>query len=509
MNIKHGQYGFDSRIFAIFAKILAMSETENNHRTALKAWREKEKTALELSKLIGDLRFDRSIELVLFRRELHDIRPSEIIDFHKYSKNYVSEPVTLETSLAITKAITSIQELQPSRIDIGKLASEWINDGKPDDIQKFVRGKLISGMKPHASDDQHRDVVLYGFGRIGRLVARRLISSTGKGEQLLLRAIVLRPGMKDRTEELHKRMSLLETDSIHGNFQGTIEIFPEESVVEINGNRIHMIFASDPSEINYEDYGIKNALLIDNTGMWDTREKLSAHLRPGISKVILTAPGKDIPNIVVGVNHQNLPLDQENIYCAASCTTNAIVPIIKILDDHFKITKGHIETVHAYTSDQNLLDNFHRKPRRGRGAPINMVITSTGAASAVAKVLPHLKGILTGNAVRVPVPNVSLAILNLSLEKATSLEEILGALRKETLSGELVEQLQYSTSTEYVSSNAVGTTVASVIDVPSTILSTDGKTVTIYAWYDNEFGYTCQVVRLAKHVAQVRRFTYY
>ena len=240
-----------------------------------------------------------------------------------------------------------------------------------------------------------------------------------------------------------------------------------------------------------------------------TKEKLSAHLRPGIAQVILTAPGKDIPNIVVGVNQDIVDPHKENIFCAASCTTNAIVPIIQVMDHNFGIMKGHIETVHAYTSDQNLLDNFHKKPRRGRGAPINMVITSTGAASAVAKVLPHLKGKLTGNAVRVPVPNVSLAILNLSLEKETNLEEVLATLRKATLVGELVEQLQYSSSNEYVSSNAVGSTVASVIDAPSTILSNDGKTVTIYAWYDNEYGYTCQVVRLAKYVAEVRRYTYY
>lgn len=486
-----------------------MSQNQNKHQDALKDWREKEKKALELSKIIGELRFDRSIELLLFRRELYDIRPSEILNYHKYSKNYTNKPVEIELSLEIGKIIQELQDLQPSRIDIGKLGAEWVTGTSSGTLSEFVQSQLKQGLKEGDTEDPSRDVVLYGFGRIGRLVARRLISTTGKGEQLLLRAIVLRPGMKDRTEELHKRMSLLETDSIHGNFHGTIEIFPEESIVQINGNPVHMIFANDPSEINYENYGIKNALLIDNTGMWDTREKLSAHLRPGIAKIILTAPGKDIPNIVVGVNHESLNLETDQIVCAASCTTNAIVPVIKIIDDHFKITKGHIETVHAYTSDQNLLDNFHRKPRRGRGAPINMVITSTGAASAVAKVLPHLKGILTGNAVRVPVPNVSLAILNLSMDRATSLEEILNALRKETLTGNLVEQLQYSTSNEYVSSNAVGTTVASVIDAPSTILSTDGKTVTIYAWYDNEFGYTCQVVRLAKQVAQVRRFTYY
>lgn len=473
----------------------------------LAQWREQEKKALELSKIVGDLSFDRSIDLILFRRDLHDVRPSELLQYHSFAINYTDKQIDVELTLRIAAEIQQVQDLGPSRIDIGKLATEWLEAGEPA-MGSFIAGRLAEGRKA-GEHESSRDVVLYGFGRIGRLVARRLVATTGRGEQLRLKAIVLRPGMKDRTEELYKRMSLLESDSIHGNFRGTIRVIPEESVVEINGNRVHMIFASDPSEIDYTSYGIQNALLIDNTGMWDTKEKLSAHLRPGISQVILTAPGKDIPNIVVGVNQDIVNTDTDKIFCAASCTTNAIVPIIHVMDKTYGIEKGHIETVHAYTSDQNLLDNFHRKPRRGRGAPINMVITSTGAASAVAKVLPQLKGKLTGNAVRVPVPNVSLAILNLSLGRITSTEEILESLRRAAYYGELAEQLQYSTSNEYVSSNAIGSTVASVLDAPSTILSNDGRTVTLYAWYDNEYGYTCQVVRLAKYVAKVRRFTYY
>lgn len=477
---------------------------------ALNDWREKEKNALELSKIVGDLRFDRSIELVLFRKDLYDVRPSQIISDHLFAKNYIDKPLDLDLSLEIAKIIFGMEHLAASKIDIGKLASEWEDQTNHfSSLADFIQDKLKLGLSSDIKSIAPKDVVLYGFGRIGRLVARRLISSTGSGEQLRLKAIVVRAGMKNQYEEVHKRLALLESDSIHGNFPGAIEVSPDGSEAIINGNRIHMIFAASPAEINYEDYGIRDALLIDNTGMFDTREKLSAHLRPGISEIILTAPGKDIPNIVVGVNHETADYGDENIFCAASCTTNAIVPVIQIIDKAFGIQKGHIETVHAYTSDQNLLDNFHKKPRRGRGAPINMVITSTGAASAVAKVLPHLKGKLTGNAVRVPVPNVSLAILNLTLEKICTLEEILAQLKHGSLYGDLVEQLQYSTSNEYVSSNAVGTTCASVVDAPSTILSADGKTVTIYAWYDNEFGYTCQVVRLAKHVAKVRRFAYY
>ncbi|MEP7195149.1 MAG: glyceraldehyde-3-phosphate dehydrogenase [Saprospiraceae bacterium] len=479
-----------------------------NPELDLSLWREKEKKALELSKIVGELSFDRSIDLILFRRDLFDLRPSELLLYHSYAVNYTEKSVDVDLTLSIAKEIFNIHELTASRIDIGKLATEWLNTDQKN-LGDFVRESLKNGFNLKHSSDPHRDIVLYGFGRIGRLVARRLITTTGKGEQLRLRAIVIRPSMKDRTEEMLKRMSLLETDSIHGNFRGTIKVIAEKSQIEINGNIIHMIFASDPSEIDYLQYGINNALLIDNTGMWDTKEKLSVHLRPGISQVILTAPGKDIPNIVVGVNQNIVNTELENIFCAASCTTNAIVPIIHVIDKSFGIEKGHIETVHAYTSDQNLLDNFHKKPRRGRSAPINMVITSTGAASAVAKVLPQLKGKLTGNAVRVPVPNVSLAILNLSLSKVCTIDEVLDSLKQAAYFGDLAEQLQYSSSTEYVSSNAVGSTVACVFDAPSTILSNDGKTVTLYAWYDNEYGYSCQVVRLAKYVADVRRFTYY
>jgi glyceraldehyde 3-phosphate dehydrogenase len=249
--------------------------------------------------------------------------------------------------------------------------------------------------------------------------------------------------------------------------------------------------------------------LIDNTGVWRDKEKLGIHLRPGIAQVMLTAPGKGIPNIVYGVNHHNVDFEKDNIYCAASCTTNAIVPVIKAVDDEFGIERGHIETVHAYTSDQNLLDNFHKKPRRGRGAAINMVLTDTGVTSAVSKVFPHLSGKLTGNAVRVPTPNVSLAIISLSLKKETSVEAINEALKNASLHSELVEQIHYSTSTEFVSTMAVGSTHASILDAPSTIVSDNGKNVTLYAWYDNEFGYTCQVVRLAKFAAKVRRYNYY
>ena len=270
-----------------------------------------------------------------------------------------------------------------------------------------------------------------------------------------------------------------------------------------------LIYAGSPEDIDYTEYGIQNAMVVDNTGVWRNREELSRHLRPGVAQVLLTAPGGEVPNVFYGVNQKDLDIENEKIYSAASCTTNAIVPVLKVLDDQLGIERGHIETIHAYTNDQNLIDNFHKKPRRGRGAATNMVLTTTGAAKAVSKVLPHLGGILTGNAVRVPTPNVSLAILSLTLKNATDKDAVNAMFKEASLRGNLVEQIHYSDSTEYVSSHAVGMTSTSVLDAPSTIVSADGKNVTVYAWYDNEYGYTCQVIRLAKHIARVRRHNYY
>ena len=484
----------------------------NEADSSLKEWREKEKTALELLQVVGELRFDRAIELVLFRNDIYDSRPSEVLNQHLIATNYIDQPIPIELSLGIANVISSIKDLAPSKIDIGKLAIEIMemsSDVGEIEVESFIRKKLNDFIGAASNTNDPKDVVLYGFGRIGRLAARRLISMTGKGEQLRLKAIVLRPKLKDKYEETQKRAALLQHDTVHGEFRGTIDIAEDGSEIIVNGNRIQMIYARSPEEIDYSIYGIENAIVIDNTGVWRDRAGLSLHLRPGASHVMLTAPGKDVENIVYGVNQHVLENSNDNVISAASCTTNAIVPLIKLMKDNFGIAKGHIETIHAYTNDQNLIDNFHKKQRRGRGAATNMVLTTTGAAKAVSKVIPELHGKLTGNAIRVPTPNVSIAIMNLTVEKPTSVEEINNLVKNASLRGDLVEQLSYSTSTEFVSSNAVGSTATSVFDAPSTIVSQDGLNVTLYAWYDNEFGYTCQVIRLAKYVAKVRRYAYY
>ncbi len=477
---------------------------------SLDEWRNDEKLALELQKITGELRFNRSIELVLFGEIIHNSKTSEVLNAHRMAERFSPQKYTVDNSLVIAQAINRTEKLAPSKIDIGILGIEWMSEKHDyNNADEFVHFKLKNFINVDPKNQEARDVVLYGFGRIGRLAARELVNQTGKGEQLRLKAIVVRPKLKDAYEEASKRAALLSHDSVHGSFPGYVDVKDNGQEILINGNKVQMIYANSPADIDYTEYGISNALLIDNTGVWRDREGLENHLRPGIAKVLLTAPGKgDVPNIVYKANEGDFNVDEHKVFSAASCTTNAIVPVIDVIMDTYGIEKGHIESIHSYTNDQNLIDNFHKKQRRGKGAATNMVITTTGAATAVTKVFPNLKGKLTGNAIRVPTPNVSLAIINLTLQGNTNSTELNAILKKASISPKYKEQILYSSSTEYVSSNAIGMNTTSVVDAPSTKVSEDGKNATLYLWYDNEYGYTCQVVRLAKHLMHVRRFIY-
>ncbi len=462
------------------------------------------RATVEFINIVNDLWYDKSIELVLFRNQLVDKRASEVLNLIDYAKEFVAKPISINDALEIAKAIQAI-DLPASKLDIGKLAYEYhLQDDATADKLAFVQNQLKDATK--AEDIQPKDVVLYGFGRIGRLLARELMTKMGKGSQLRLRAVVTRGEINEAV--LEKRASLLSIDSVHGDFLGTVQVDVDNNALIINGTTVYMISAGKPEDIDYTTYGINDALIIDNTGAFKDKEALSRHLVPnGASKVLLTAPGKGIPNIVHGVNHSENNPDNVDIFSAASCTTNAITPVLKVLEDNFGIKKGHLETIHAYTNDQNLVDNMHSKYRRGRAAALNMVITETGAGKAVAKALPALEGKLTSSAIRVPVPNGSLAILNLQLNSNTTVEAINAIMKQYALEGDLVEQIQYSLNNELVSSDIVGTTAPSIFDSKATIA--DGNTIVIYVWYDNEYGYSHQVMRLAKHIAKVRRYTYY
>lgn len=470
----------------------------HQHEEALlNSWQERQEFAEKMQPLLGKLHRDSAVEITLYGRPLLGANSIDIIKAHRSVRLHTGEKLRLRESWPLLD-VMSRMKLAPAQIDLGKLAYNYHygDAAKGRDVETYLRDELADILE---RDDDHapQDVVLYGFGRIGRLLARLLIERHGKNNKLRLRAIVVRGGKEG---DLEKRASLLRRDSVHGPFNGSITIDHERNALKANGAYIQVIYANSPAEVDYQQYGINNAIVIDNTGMWRDRDGLSQHLQSkGAKKVLLTAPGKgDIKNIVHGVNHADIEAT-DYILSAASCTTNAITPVLKALDEHYGIENGHVETVHSYTNDQNLIDNFHKAERRGRAAPLNMVITETGAAKAVAKAYPKLAGKLTGNAIRVPTPNVSLAILNLNLGKGTDRDEINEFLRKTALFSDLQHQIDYTASTELVSSDLVGSRFASVVDSQATIVA--GDRATLYVWYDNEFGYSCQVMRVVQDMA--------
>jgi glyceraldehyde 3-phosphate dehydrogenase len=481
-------------------------KTTHSYQQEVTLQADRRQISAELIKIISDLWYEKSIEIVLFRNQLIDKNVSEILNLHEYAGAFVGKPISIFHSIDIARALSEIQ-LPPSKLDIGKLTYEFsLEEDKYPNARYFVMDKLKKAKS--SKEIKPKDVVLYGFGRIGRLLARELVSKTGKGDQLRLRAIVIRE--KNDAVTLEKRASLLRYDSIHGDFMGSVIADSKNNALIINGTTVHVISANSPEEIDYTKWNIKNALVIDNTGAFTTQEALSRHLKSkGTHKILLTAPGKGVPNIVHGVNQNEYNPDEIDVFSAASCTTNAITPILKVIEDSLGIEKGHLETIHAYTNDQNLVDNMHKKYRRGRAAALNMVITETGAGTAVAKAIPSLEGKLTSNAIRVPVPNGSLVVLNLEVNQTTTKENINAIIKKSALEGDLVEQIKYSLNNELVSSDIVGTAAPAIYDSNATIVSKDGKNIVLYIWYDNEFGYSHQVIRLAKYIAKVRRFTYY
>ena len=450
--------------------------------------------AEEMLPMIGRIYRD-NVHLILYGKPLVNLSVSEIMNSHRFVRetenNELSEFETYQVIVALSEL-----ELGPAEIDIGIIAAAYLFDDKGLSLDDFVRESVNDLIGTQGSVlEEPKDVVLYGFGRIGRLLTRMLIEDSGGGDNLRLRAIVVRKAVEG---DLIKRANLMRTDSVHGPFKGTVRVVEEEEKLIINGNEVKIIYAGNPSEIDYTDYGIKNALLIDNTGVWRNKEGLGTHLNcKGISKVLLTAPAKEgIKNIVHGIN--NAIMEDDDILGAASCTTNAIVPTLKVLNDEFEIISGHIESVHSYTNDQNLIDNFHKKERRGRSAALNMVITETGAGKAVGQVLPELIGKLTANAVRVPTPNVSLAIMSLELGRDITIEELNNFLRQKAFHSELKEQIGFTNSPEVVSTDFVGDRHAGIIDSAATIVN--GNKCVLYVWYDNEYGYTAQLLELAKEM---------
>jgi len=463
-------------------------------------WKEREALSESMIPLIGRLYRENNVSLYMYGKSMVNRSVIELMKAHRFVRQMEQNELSEFETFPLIKVLSEMN-LGPAHIDVGKLTVSYQTSGNGSDLTEFLQkevGDDIGSTRKPLPEPQ--DVVLYGFGRIGRLLARLLIEKTGSGDMLRLRAIVVRKGKN--ANDIAKRASLLRRDSVHGAFEGTIRVLEEENILVCNGNPIQVIYANSPSEVDYTKYGINNAIILDNTGVWRDEAGLGVHLNcPGASKVLLTAPGKgNIPNIVYGINHHEIT-PESKIISAASCTTNAIVPVLKAINDEYGLNKGHVETVHSYTNDQNLIDNYHKGSRRGRSAVLNMVLTETGAAKAVAKALPELEGKLTGNAIRVPTPNVSMAILNLQLNKETNREELNEYMRKMSLHSSLQQQIDYTISTEAVSTDFVGSRHACIFDSEATIVS--GDSVVLYCWYDNEFGYSCQVIRCLEELVGV------
>jgi glyceraldehyde 3-phosphate dehydrogenase len=324
-----------------------------------------------------------------------------------------------------------------------------------------------------------------GFGRVGRLTLRA-INQYHKG-RLEVAAV---NDLADAKINAH----LLKWDSTYGPYPG--EVKATDDSIMVDGKKVKVIAERDPASIKWRDLGVD--IVIESTGLFTDATKAAAHLKGGAKKVLISAPAKneDI-TIVLGVNEDHYNPEKHNVISNASCTTNCIAPVVKVLHQNFGFTKGLMTTIHAYTNDQRLLDTFHKDPRRARSAAINIIPTTTGAAQAVTQVIPELKGKLHGLAFRVPVATVSVVDLVADLDKEVTAEEVNRALEK-AASGELKGILEYCQE-KLVSMDFKGNPASSIVDAPSTMVIA-GNMVKVLSWYDNEWGYSCRLADLAQYV---------
>ncbi|MFB8145617.1 glyceraldehyde-3-phosphate dehydrogenase [Microbacterium sp. NPDC056003] len=456
-------------------------------------WATREELAEQMIPIIGRL-YRRGVVTSLHGHRIINLSTTGLLGVHERVSQLGHDELDPAETLAV---LTELEALAPgaASIDVGRLAT--IVRGHSESLAEQLAAELADVRGDSGASPAGADVVLYGFGRIGRLLARILISHAGGGSGLRLRAIVVRKG---GANDLQKRASLLQRDSVHGPFAGSVSVDEDAQQIIANGTRIQVVYADDPAAVDYTAHGIDDAIVVDNTGRWRDEAGLSQHLRAkGVARVLLTAPGKSpLKNIVHGINDDAITPD-DRILSAASCTTNAITPVLAAIDEAYGIVRGHVETVHSFTNDQNLIDNFHRGDRRGRSAVLNMVITETGAATAVAKALPQLEGKLTGSSIRVPTPDVSLAVLHLTLERPASKDQANDYLRRVSLHSKLRQQIDYVESPEVVSTDFVGSHRAGIVDGLATIAT--GDNLILYVWYDNEFGYSCQVIRVLEKMA--------
>ena len=331
-------------------------------------------------------------------------------------------------------------------------------------------------------------IAINGFGRIGRLVARAILERPDCGLELV--------SVNDLADAKANAW-LFKHDSVHGKFPGDVKA--EGSDIVVNGKRIHVTAEKDPSKLPHGAQGVE--LVLECTGFFTDRESAQKHIDAGAKRVLISAPAKGVDlTVVYGVNDDKLTSDM-TIVSNASCTTNCLAPVAKVLNDALGIERGLMTTVHAYTNDQKILDQIHSDLRRARAAAMSMIPTTTGAARAVGEVLPELKGKLDGSAVRVPVPNVSLVDLTFTPKRDTTLEEVNGALKAASESGRLKGILAY-TDEPLVSIDLNHNSASSTVDSLETAVL-EGKLVRVVSWYDNEWGFSNRMVDTAAAMAKL------
>ncbi len=331
-------------------------------------------------------------------------------------------------------------------------------------------------------------IAINGFGRIGRCITRVLFDRGGDDLQLV--------AVNDLTDP-DTLVHLLRFDSNHGRWGRSVE--RTEDGFSVEGRPVRVLAEPDPARLPWGELGVD--LVLECTGRFRTREKAAAHLEAGASRVLISAPGgADVDGtFVYGVNHEDYDPGRHRVVSNASCTTNCLAPVAKVLHEHFGIREGHMLTVHAYTNDQRILDLPHKDLRRARAAGVSMIPTTTGAAKAIGLVLPELKGRLDGAAIRVPTPNVSIVSLTARVERSTTVEEVNEALRA-AAEGPLKGVLGFETE-PLVSIDYNGEPRSSVVDAPSTQVMGDGTLVHVQAWYDNEWGFSNRMVDMARYLA--------
>lgn len=326
-------------------------------------------------------------------------------------------------------------------------------------------------------------IAINGFGRIGRMVFRQAI----KDEQVNVVSI-------NASYPPETLAHLIKYDSVHGMFDGEVKAF--QDYLQVDGKKVRLENEREPEKLPWDDLQID--LVIEATGKFKSQEEAGRHLQAGAKKVVITAPGKNVDKtIVMGVNQDQYEPDKDDIISNASCTTNCLAPIVKILDDQFGIQNGLMTTVHAFTNDQQNIDNPHKDLRRARGCTQSIIPTSTGAAKAIGEVIPHLDGKLHGTSLRVPTPDVSLVDLVVDVDQSVTTEEV-NKLFQNAAETDYNQIIKYSKE-PLVSVDYTTTDYSAIIDGLSTMVMEDTK-IKVLAWYDNEWGYACRVLDLAKYV---------